>query len=86
MKISWIDHAALASWSTERAKAVLTDWRTTVTGKPPTELQTLIDTHINGFNTQNRERFLSVFGDTAIVIDGIARSLVKSKRSSPLVG
>jgi hypothetical protein len=43
-----------------------------VTSKPPTELQTLIDAHINGFNTQNRERFLSVFGDTAIIIDGIA--------------
>jgi len=43
-----------------------------VTSKPPTELQRLIDTHINSFNTQNRERFLSVFGDTAIIIDGIA--------------
>jgi hypothetical protein len=26
------------------------------------KIQTLIDTHINGFNTQNRERFLSVLG------------------------
>jgi len=43
-----------------------------VTGKPPTEIQTLIDTHINGFNTQNLGLFLSVFGDTAIIIDGIA--------------
>jgi len=43
-----------------------------VTSTPLTELQTLIDTHINGFNTQNRERFLSVFADTAIIIDGIA--------------
>jgi hypothetical protein len=46
--------------------------RKIVTSKPPTELQTLIDTHINGFNTLDRERFLSVFGDTAIIIDGIA--------------
>jgi len=43
-----------------------------VTGKLPTELQTLIDTHIKAFNTQDRELFISVFGDTAIIIDGIA--------------
>ena len=43
-----------------------------MTSKPPNELQTLIDTHINAFNTQNLERFLGVFGDTAIIIDGIA--------------
>jgi hypothetical protein len=43
-----------------------------VTSKPPTELQTLIDTHIKAFNTQNRELFTSVFSDTAIIIDGIA--------------
>ena len=41
-------------------------------GSPPEEIQTLIDNHINGFNTQNIELFLSVFGDTAIIIDGIA--------------
>jgi hypothetical protein len=40
--------------------------------KPPTQIQTLIEDHINGFNTQNTELFLSVFGDTAIIIDGIA--------------
>ena len=39
---------------------------------PPRDIQTLIDNHINGFNTQNNELFLSVFGDTAIIIDGIA--------------
>jgi hypothetical protein len=39
---------------------------------PPREIQTLIDNHINGFNTQNNELFLSVFGETAIIIDGIA--------------
>jgi hypothetical protein len=43
-----------------------------VADKPPGEIQTLIDNHINGFNTQNNELFLSVFGDTAIIIDGIA--------------
>jgi ketosteroid isomerase-like protein len=43
-----------------------------VTSKPPTELQTLIDTHIKAFNTNDRELFISVFGDTAIIIDGIA--------------
>ena len=46
--------------------------RMTVTSKPPSEIQTLIDGHINGFNTHNTELFLGVFGDTAIIIDGIA--------------
>ena len=41
-------------------------------GKPPSEIQTLIDNHINGFNTQNIELFLGVFGNTAIIINGIA--------------
>ena len=41
-------------------------------GSPPTEIQTLIDNHINGFNTKNIELFVGVFGDTAIIIDGIA--------------
>ena len=45
---------------------------TTVTSKLPDELQTLIDNHINGFNNHDNELFLSVFGDTAIIIDGIA--------------
>ena len=44
----------------------------TVTSKPPSEIQTLIEGNINGFNTQNTELFLGVFGDTAIIIDGIA--------------
>jgi hypothetical protein len=43
-----------------------------VADNPPTEIQTLIDNHINGFNTQDIELFLGVFGDTAIIIDGIA--------------
>ena len=43
-----------------------------MTSKPPAEIQTLIDTHINGFNTQDQDLFLGVFGDTAIIIDGIA--------------
>jgi hypothetical protein len=32
----------------------------TVAGNPPREIQTLIDNHINGFNTQNIELFLSI--------------------------
>ena len=40
--------------------------------KPPTEIQTLIDNHINAFNTQNLDLFLSVFSGDAIIIDGIA--------------
>ena len=39
---------------------------------PPAEIQALIDAHIKAFNTQNTELFLSVFGNTAVVIDGIA--------------
>src|SRR5215813_10953675 len=39
---------------------------------PPAVIQTLIDAHINSFNTQDNDLFLSVFGDTAIIIDGIA--------------
>jgi hypothetical protein len=43
-----------------------------VTSKPPDAIQTLIDTHVNGFNTQDDNLFLSVFEETAIIIDGIA--------------
>lgn len=39
---------------------------------PPPEIQELIENHIEAFNTQNAELFLDVFGDTAIIIDGIA--------------
>ena len=46
--------------------------RLTLTSKPPSEIQTLIEDHIKGFNTQNTELFLSVFGNTAIIVDGIA--------------
>jgi ketosteroid isomerase-like protein len=44
----------------------------TVADNPPREIQTLIDNHVDAFNTQNIGLFLSVFGDTAIIIDGIA--------------
>jgi hypothetical protein len=43
----------------------------TVTSSPPVEIKALIDAHIDGFNTQDNDLFLSVFGDTAIIIDGI---------------
>jgi len=43
-----------------------------MTNRPPAEIQSLIDNHIDGFNSQNNDLFLSVFGDTAIIIDGIA--------------
>jgi hypothetical protein len=43
-----------------------------VTNNPPAEIQTLIDNHISGFNTHDNDLFLGVFGDTAIIIDGIA--------------
>ena len=43
-----------------------------MTSDPPDEIKILIDAHINGFNTQDNDLFLGVFGDTAIIIDGIA--------------
>jgi tRNA(Met) C34 N-acetyltransferase TmcA len=46
--------------------------RIVVTSNSPAAIQTLFDAHINGFNTQNNDLFLSVFGDTAIIIDGSA--------------
>ena len=44
----------------------------TATSTPPLEILTLIENHVNAFNSQNIERFLNVFGDSAIIIDGIA--------------
>ena len=46
--------------------------KTTGTSKPPAEIQSLIDSHINGFNTHDNNLFFMVFGDTAIIIAGIA--------------
>ena len=43
-----------------------------MTSQLPTELTTLIDTHVKGFNSLDNDLFLSVFGETAIIIDGIA--------------
>jgi hypothetical protein len=45
---------------------------TNATSSPPAMIQTLIDAHINGFNSHDNDLFLSAFGDTAIIIDGIA--------------
>jgi hypothetical protein len=38
----------------------------------PSEIHSLIEAHINGFYTGDNRLFLSVFGETAIIIDGIA--------------
>jgi len=43
-----------------------------VTASPPSEIQALIERHIEGFNTRDDDLFLGVFGDAAIIIDGIA--------------
>ena len=37
-----------------------------MTSEPPAEIQTLIDAHVKGFNAQDTDLFLGVFGDTAI--------------------
>ena len=44
----------------------------TTARQPPAEIQSLIDLHIKAFNTQDNNLLFSVFGDTAIIIDGIA--------------
>jgi ketosteroid isomerase-like protein len=38
----------------------------------PSEIEALIDAHVNAFNSQNVKLFLSVFADDAVIIDGIA--------------
>jgi len=43
-----------------------------VTSTPPPEIQTLIEDHVSAFNAQDTERFVQVFGNTAIIVDGIA--------------
>jgi len=43
-----------------------------VPNEPPAEIKALIDAHIYGFNTRDNDLFLGVFGDTAIIMDGIA--------------
>jgi ketosteroid isomerase-like protein len=43
-----------------------------MTSKPPAEIHALIESHIAAFNSQDTKSFLSVFGESAIVIDGIA--------------
>ena len=40
--------------------------------EPPADIKALIDAHIDGFNSHENDLFLGVFGDTAIIIDGIA--------------
>src|SRR5262245_9825265 len=44
----------------------------TVANELPAEIRALIETHIKAFNTHDDELFFRVFGDTAIIIDGIA--------------
>ena len=37
---------------------------------PPSEIEALIDAHVNAFNSQNVKLFLSVFADDAVIIAG----------------
>ncbi|MGB6985722.1 MAG: nuclear transport factor 2 family protein [Candidatus Aquilonibacter sp.] len=43
-----------------------------MTAPAPPEILTLIEDHINAFNTQNTDLFVSIFDEDAIIIDGIA--------------
>jgi hypothetical protein len=45
--------------------------RAAMTNTPPAEIQSLIDAHVNAFNRQDNNLFFGVFGETAIIIDGI---------------
>jgi hypothetical protein len=44
----------------------------TVADNPLDEIKTLIATHIDAFNSRNKDLFVGVFGDDAIIVDGIA--------------
>src|SRR5262245_49389044 len=66
---------ALAVFASGLLSDSLADERSTsatVSSNPPAEILALIESHVKGFNTQDNELFLSVFGDSAIIIDGIA--------------
>lgn len=43
-----------------------------MSSNPPDEINSLIEAHISAFNDQDDARFISVFNDTAIIVDGIA--------------
>ena len=43
----------------------------TVTSPRPAEIQHLIEGRVNGFNTHDNALFRSVFGEAAVIIDGI---------------
>ena len=64
--------ATLLSSPANAQSGARNDRRMTLASAPPSEIQTLIKNHVDGFNTQNTQLFSSVFGDNAIIIDGIA--------------
>jgi hypothetical protein len=64
--------ATLGSIDVVNAQSAHNDRRIAMASPPPSEIQTLIENLIDGFNTQNTELFLSVFDENAIIIDGIA--------------
>jgi len=64
--------AITALASTIQVSLAQTPPEAVATSRPPAEIQSLIDSHINAFNTQDNNLLFSVFGDTAIIIDGIA--------------
>lgn len=52
---------------------------------PPAEIQALIDAHIGAVNTRTPSCFFSVFGNTAVVIDGIEAAALQPWRDAALV-
>src|SRR5690349_6397086 len=47
----------------------------------PRELRQLLEAHVAGFNEQDKDLFLSVFGDKAVIVDGIAPYLWLSQNA-----
>ena len=56
----------------------------TVADNPPSEIQTLIENSHQRFQQPELELFSSVFGDDAIIIDGISLTAAEPERSGQL--
>jgi hypothetical protein len=57
--------------STAYAQAVNESPKPAPGKNPPADIQALIESHVKAFNTHNTQLFMSVFSDTAVIIDGI---------------
>ena len=67
-----LDGSQVGAGGNDEVSGMTYERRMTVDSRPPTEIGTLIENHVKGFNTGANDLFRSVFGETAIIIDGIA--------------